>query len=60
MRSNDVIFGLTYDMPWFLFLLQEVCKATDQKPGAYAHYAASLHVYERHFKMLEDIAEEKI
>lgn len=60
MRSNDVIFGLTYDLPWFTFLVREVSAATGIKPGAYAHYAASLHVYERHFKMLEAIAEEKL
>lgn len=58
MRSNDAIFGLTYDMPWFIFLMNEVCQKVGIKPGAYAHYAASLHVYERHFSMLEKIAEE--
>jgi thymidylate synthase len=56
MRSNDLIFGLTYDMPWFSYLLQEVSKATDIPIGNYHHYASSLHVYKKHFKMLGDIA----
>lgn len=59
MRSNDLIYGLTYDMVWYCYVLEELCKLTGYKPGAYYHFTESLHVYKRHYEMLEDIAHEK-
>lgn len=56
MRSNDVIYGLSYDMPWFTGIQEQVSKETGIPMGKYHHYAASMHVYRRHFKMIEDIA----
>ena len=56
MRSNDLIYGLTYDLPWFTYLQGRVAAEVGLKAGTYHHYAASLHVYEKHFKMLEEIA----
>lgn len=60
MRSNDLIFGLTYDLPWFTSLQQKLAGDLNLSVGKYQHYAASLHVYEKHIKMLEQIANEKI
>lgn len=64
MRSSDAIFGLTYDVPAFT-LFQELLalQLTNElgRPiglGTYTHLSASLHVYERHFKMAEKILEE--
>jgi len=56
MRSNDLIYGLSYDMPWFCYLLKKVAKETGLKVGKYEHIAASLHVYEKHFNTLKDMA----
>ena len=56
MRSNDFIFGATYDIPFFTMIQQGMCFETDTKLGDYKHHAGSMHVYERHFDMLEDIA----
>lgn len=52
MRSNDVVKGLVYDMPWFcslMFRMQHelVTQYPDLKVGTYTHIAHSLHVYER-------------
>lgn len=64
MRSSDAIFGLTYDVPAFT-LFQELLalQLTDElgRPiglGTYTHLSASMHIYERHFKMVEKILEE--
>lgn len=65
MRSNDVIWGLTNDLFSFT-LLQEtfllLLKAGGQFPslelGNYYHTAGSMHLYERHFEMAEQIEAE--
>ena len=57
MRSNDLIYGLSYDAPWFASMLARVAAASGLEMGSYHHYASSLHVYERHFGMLRKIAE---
>ena len=60
MRSNDVVFGLTNDA----FCFSQIAEFAYRKllptyphlvRGTYTHIADSLHVYERHFKMLEAI-----
>jgi thymidylate synthase len=64
MRSNDVIWGLTYDLFSFT-LLQEMMMLElnhDAKlgldVGEYIHTAGSLHIYEPHFKMAQEIVDE--
>lgn len=59
MRSNDLVYGLTYDLPWFCNLQVEVSEKTGIPLGNYHHYATSLHVYEGHFGMLESISKDK-
>lgn len=65
MRSNDVMWGLTYDL--FSFTLFQECmmlelkkneKFKDLKLGYYYHTAGSLHLYEQHFKQADDITSE--
>jgi len=64
MRSSDVILGLAYDVPAFTMfqellafqLSQELCRPIGL--GTYTHLSASLHLYERHFKMAEKILDE--
>lgn len=63
MRSNDVIWGLPYDVFSFT-VIQEAMVASlndegvDVTLGEYYHTAASLHLYDRHFKMAQKIMEE--
>ena len=64
MRSNDVIFGLTNDAFCFTMIYRMVLACLKGgpypglKPGTYTHIANSLHVYERHFRMIEDILDD--
>jgi thymidylate synthase len=63
MRSNDIIFGLTYDAPFFSMVLQHMYiwlkteKYPNLKLGTYFHFADNIHFYERHFKMIDNILE---
>lgn len=62
MRSSDLILGITYDIPAFT-LMQEAMllelkdRGLDIRLGRYIHVSNSLHVYERHFDMLNKIAD---
>jgi thymidylate synthase len=61
MRSNDVIFGFTNDAFCFSQLFEFVyLRLKDEhygwlKRGTYTHFTNSMHVYERHFDMIERI-----
>ena len=63
MRSNDVIFGFTNDsfcfwnLMEFMYQLLSV-KYPDLRRGTYTHFVNSLHVYERHFDMIDEIVTE--
>jgi thymidylate synthase len=63
MRSNDAVWGLTYDL--FSFTLFQECMLLSLKKypefaglelGTYRHTAASLHIYEHHFDMSSKIS----
>jgi thymidylate synthase len=52
MRSNDLMLGLVYDLPWFINLmykmrdeLKDVYK--DLRIGYYTHYVHNIHIYEK-------------
>lgn len=51
MRSNDVIWGVPYDIFLFSTLQEMMAVELGLALGKYYHYAASLHVYERHFEL---------
>jgi thymidylate synthase len=60
MRSNDAILGTPTDIPFFctlqlqmLELLKEIYP--DLQLGTYTHFAHSLHIYERHFELVEEM-----
>lgn len=46
MRSNDVVRGFVYDVPWFCRLLQTMAAEIGSTVGTYTHLAHSLHLYE--------------
>lgn len=52
MRSNDMWLGLTYDLPWFMSLLDRMVDELkyhypNLTKGTYTHTVHSLHIYER-------------
>ena len=60
MRSQDAIFGMCNDAPTFSFIHEMMLHSLrrhylDLGYGEYHHSADSFHVYERHFKMLDQI-----
>ena len=54
MRSWDLVWGLSYDIPCFVAVQMAVADALDLELGEYTHVAGSGHVYERHFDMIAD------
>jgi thymidylate synthase len=61
MRSNDAIWGMTNDVACFSFIHEIVhSMLTEYMPivklGTYTHKVDSLHVYERHFNLLKNLA----
>lgn len=53
MRSNDVWFGLPYDVIFFTELTKYIAKRLNIPCGTYTHNVISLHVYEKNY---DDIA----
>ncbi len=48
MRSNDAWFGLVHDVFAFTMLQELVARDLGLELGTYTHFAASLHLYDRH------------
>lgn len=64
MRSQDFVFGAGNDLPFFVFIQHEVLlrmKETypDLQMGTLATHCGSLHIYERHFEMLNKIVNDE-
>ena len=57
MRSNDLVYGFSYDVPWFAGLQQQGSSATGIPVGKYHHYATSMHIYEKHFPMMREVVD---
>ena len=60
MRSNDAILGLPTDIAFFSILHQQMhrlLKETypDLELGSYTHKVDSIHIYDRHFALVEDM-----
>ncbi len=53
MRSNDLIFGATYDIPFFMYMQERIAWELGVDVGEYYHQAMSLHVYSMHYEMVE-------
>ena len=54
MRSNDLWMGVPYDMFSFAFLQMKMAMELGVKIGTYTHYAGSLHIYQRDYKVARD------
>lgn len=64
MRSNDVIKGTTFDVPFFMLLQQMMLNAIqkvypDVKMGTYTHIAHSMHLYESDFELVGKMLEKE-
>lgn len=55
MRSNDVWFGLPYDLFTFTMLQQYVAGRLNAVCGSYHHFIGSLHLYEKHAAQAEEL-----
>lgn len=60
MRSNDLILGTCYDVPAFTLLQEIMALELDLDIGFYYHNTASMHVYAKHYGMIERINKNKI
>lgn len=65
MRSSDIIFGLATDVAIFCLFQQQMLKLlqekyTDLELGTYTHISNSLHVYSRHYGLVEEIINDNV
>lgn len=63
MRSNDVIYGFCNDVPFFTWIQMEILNSLKVKYpnislGAYYHNANSMHIYEKHYHLINLITSE--
>lgn len=57
MRSNDVWYGLPYDVIFFTELTKYIARRLGVRYGEYTHHVISIHVYERNYADIEKAAE---
>jgi thymidylate synthase len=57
MRSNDLIYGTTFNLPWFSYLHQKMADTLNMPLGKYSHIASTMHVYQKHYPLLRSLAE---
>ncbi len=58
MRSNDLIWGLPYDIYLFTMLQELLSLELDVELGKYYHNVGSMHIYDRHFDLAKEMLEE--
>jgi len=54
MRSGDVVFGYRNDYAWQKYVLDKLSDELKIESGSIFWNVGSLHVYERHFKLIKD------
>lgn len=54
MRSNDVVFGYKNDYAWQQHVLNMIANRLYKDPGTITWQVQNLHVYERHFHLVEE------
>jgi thymidylate synthase len=59
MRSNDIWWGYPYDVFNFTMLQAIMASKLGIEVGKYTHIADSLHIYERHFEIGEEMVNTK-
>lgn len=59
MRSNDIWYGLPYDVAFFTELQKYIAQRVNAEYGTYTHFAVSLHVYDRNLHDIEEVIDRK-
>ena len=60
MRSNDLKFGFLNDYTWQQFILTRMANLLNLKVGTITWQAVNLHLYPRHFNLLENLFEKEL
>lgn len=55
MRSNDLMFGTTYDVFMFTFLQELMAAELGIEVGTYKHFAGNMHIYDKDKEKIERI-----
>ncbi len=55
IRSNDVLLGLSADVPGFALLQCLLAQKLGVKPGIYSHSISNAHIYDTHYEGAEEI-----
>ena len=55
MRSNDAVFGANNDFAWARYVQRKLANELRIEVGDLIWTATNLHVYERHFKFIEEL-----
>lgn len=58
MRSNDLMFGTTYDVFMFTFLQELMASELGVEVGVYKHFASNMHIYMKDIEKINDIISE--
>lgn len=59
MRSNDAVFGYDNDIHWAMHVQKKLASELNVECGDIIWTATNLHVYERHFKFIEELMNEQ-
>lgn len=60
MRSNDIWFGLPYDVAFFTELQRYIAHALGIPCGSYAHFVISMHLYDKDYDKVKAIVENPV
>lgn len=60
MRSNDVIWGVPYDVFSFTSLQEILANDLKVDLGTYHHYVSSMHIYDYHYELANKIVSSKV
>lgn len=58
MRSNDAVFGYNNDVHWAMYVQKKLAGELGIEVGNLIWTASNLHIYERHFKFIEELMNE--
>ena len=58
MRSNDIMFGTTYDIFMFTFLQELMAAELGIEVGTYKHFASNIHIYRKDMDKITEILKE--
>lgn len=58
MRSNDIIWGFQYDVFMFTLMQEIIANTCGLEVGWYLHRPTSLHVYDYHYELFDQVAKE--